>query len=105
VWWGYGLFHDRPGDCVKKPLVECTGAEILEEVLRPSSRFSAPDSAAVLAASTILRDAPYHQPFMTKRAIGRWWCRTGRQRLAFLGQYAEQLTMSCSRSNIRSAAR
>jgi hypothetical protein len=35
--------------------------------VRGHLRFSAPDSAAVLAASTHpLRDAPYHQPFMTE---------------------------------------
>jgi len=33
VWWGYGLFADRPGDFVDKTMPECTGAEILTEVL------------------------------------------------------------------------
>ena len=33
VWWGYGLYHDKVGDYVKKPMKECTGKEILEEVL------------------------------------------------------------------------
>ena len=34
VWWGYGLYPDRNGDFVKKRMVQCTGAEILEEILR-----------------------------------------------------------------------
>jgi oleate hydratase len=34
VWWGYGLYPDRTGDFVKKRMDQCTGAEILEEVLR-----------------------------------------------------------------------
>ena len=34
VWWGYGLYPDRCGDFVQKPMTECTGAEILEEVVR-----------------------------------------------------------------------
>jgi oleate hydratase len=33
VWWGYGLFADRAGDFVKKTMPECTGAEILTEVI------------------------------------------------------------------------
>src|SRR5581483_6600352 len=33
VWWGYGLFPDKVGDHVRKPMSACTGAEILEEVL------------------------------------------------------------------------
>jgi oleate hydratase len=32
VFWGYGLFSDRPGDRVLKPMAECTGAEILAEL-------------------------------------------------------------------------
>lgn len=31
VGWGYGLYIDRPGNYVNKPMKACTGAEILEE--------------------------------------------------------------------------
>ena len=34
VWWGYGLYPERTGDFVRKRMDDCTGAEILEEVLR-----------------------------------------------------------------------
>src|SRR6476469_10015605 len=34
VWWGYGLYPERNGDFVRKPMTACTGAEILEETLR-----------------------------------------------------------------------
>src|SRR5271163_4452526 len=34
VWWGYGLYPERYGDFVKKRMDQCTGAEILEEILR-----------------------------------------------------------------------
>ena len=34
VWWGYGLYVDKPGNYITKPLKECTGAEIWEEVIR-----------------------------------------------------------------------
>ena len=33
VVWIYGLFSDRPGDYVKKPMKDCTGIEIAEEWL------------------------------------------------------------------------
>ena len=32
VFWGYGLFSDRPGDRVLKPMAQCSGAEILAEL-------------------------------------------------------------------------
>ena len=31
-FWGYGLYPDRLGNRVEKPMAECTGAEILEEL-------------------------------------------------------------------------
>ena len=34
VWWGYGLYPDQTGEFVKKPMDQCTGAEILEETLK-----------------------------------------------------------------------
>jgi oleate hydratase len=33
VWWGYGLHADRPGDHVAKAMVDCSGREILVELL------------------------------------------------------------------------
>ena len=33
VFWGYGLYTDKVGDYVKKPMNQCTGEEILTELL------------------------------------------------------------------------
>lgn len=33
VFWGYGLFPDRVGNFVNKSMLECTGAEILDELI------------------------------------------------------------------------
>ena len=33
IFWGYGLYTDRQGDYIKKPMRECTGEEILVELL------------------------------------------------------------------------
>ncbi|MFW6385382.1 MAG: oleate hydratase, partial [Halodesulfurarchaeum sp.] len=32
IFWGYSLFPDQTGDYVDKPMAECTGREILEEL-------------------------------------------------------------------------
>jgi oleate hydratase len=33
AFWGYGLFPDKTGDFVKKPMGSCTGKEIFQELL------------------------------------------------------------------------
>lgn len=33
IFWGYGLYTDREGDYVKKPMRECTGEEMLTELI------------------------------------------------------------------------
>ncbi|MTI49526.1 MAG: oleate hydratase [Firmicutes bacterium] len=33
IFWGYGLYTDKVGDYVKKPMRECTGEELLIELL------------------------------------------------------------------------
>ncbi|RXH55882.1 Oleate hydratase [Granulicella sibirica] len=33
VFWGYSLFIDQPGNFVKKPMAECTGREIMTEIM------------------------------------------------------------------------
>jgi len=32
IFWGYGLYPDRKGNCIDKTMAECSGAEILEEL-------------------------------------------------------------------------
>ena len=33
ILWGYGLYPDNIGDFVKKPMIDCTGEEILTELI------------------------------------------------------------------------
>lgn len=33
IFWGYGLYTDREGDYIKKPMRDCTGREMLTELL------------------------------------------------------------------------
>ncbi|MEV0537963.1 oleate hydratase [Kitasatospora sp. NPDC050463] len=91
VWWGYGLFPDRPGDFVKKPMSECSGEEILQEVLH---HLGADEATAerVLATSTVI---PCLMPYITSQFLVRKHgdrprvVPKGSTNLAFIGQFAE----------------
>ena len=90
VWWGYGLYPDRTGDFVKKPMTECTGKEILEEVLR-QLRFDQQFDAIMASSICIPCDMPYVNNI--------WMPRTrtnrpppvpeGSTNLGLIGQYVE----------------
>ncbi len=90
VWWGYGLFPERIGDFVRKRMDACTGAEILEEVLR-QLRFDRQLDAIMASSICIPCDMPYVNNIWMKRT------RTDRPRpvpegstnLGLVGQYVE----------------
>ncbi|KRG45974.1 hypothetical protein ARC20_06080 [Stenotrophomonas panacihumi] len=91
VWWGYGLAHDRPGDFIHKPMRECTGSEILEEVL---FQLQSPERERenILAASNCIPcTMPYvTSPFMPRAAGDRPPpVPAGSRNLGFIGQYVE----------------
>lgn len=88
--WGYGLFVDRPGDYVNKPMAECSGREILTELVRQLNFTDILDQ--LCQTSTVV---PVMMPYITSefepRAPGdrpevlpRGTCN-----LALLGQYVE----------------
>jgi oleate hydratase len=89
VLWGYGLYPDLPGDFIRKPMTECTGAEILEEVVR-SLKFDRLD--AILASSACI---PCHLPFVNNIWLTRRQGDTpnvvpdGAANLGLIGQYVE----------------
>ena len=66
VFWGYGLFPDRVGNFVAKPMGDCTGAEILQE-LCGHLRF---DAQTVAAANCIPCRMPYITSMFMPRAAG-----------------------------------
>ncbi|MGB8292705.1 oleate hydratase [Rhizobium ruizarguesonis] len=90
LWWGYGLFPERMGNFINKRMDECTGAEILEEVLR-NLRFNAQFDAIMTSSICIPCDLPY--------ANNIWLPRKGTDRprpvpegstnLGLFGQYVE----------------
>lgn len=90
VWWGYGLFHTTVGDYVKKTMMQCTGQEILEEVLG-HLHFGAHQAAIVAASNVIPCIMPYiTSQFLRRRAGDRPnVVPDGYTNLAFLGQFCE----------------
>ncbi|WP_405715069.1 oleate hydratase [Streptomyces xanthophaeus] len=92
VVWLYGLFTERPGDYVRKPMQDCTGEEITQEWLY---HLGAPvDEIAELAATGALC-VPVMMPYVTSFFLPR---RAGDRpavvpegavNFAFIGQFAE----------------
>ncbi|MDQ0935420.1 oleate hydratase [Streptomyces turgidiscabies] len=91
VWWGYGLFPDRAGSHIPKPMTMCSGREILEEVLHHLP-FDERTTAQVLETSTVV---PCVMPYITSQFLARRRADRpevvpkGSVNLAFVGQFAE----------------
>jgi oleate hydratase len=90
VFWGYGLFVDKPGDFVKKAMSACTGREIMTEImghLRIETQ-----AKKILETCTCI---PCMIPFITSQFLRR--SRGDRPKvvpersmnLAFIGQFCE----------------
>jgi len=90
--WVYGLFTDRPGDYIKKPMGECTGIEITEEWLY---HIGVPEDQIHDMAENSAVCVPVMMPyitsfFMPRRAGDRPdVVPEGCSNFAFLGQFAE----------------
>jgi len=88
VFWGYALFPERTGDIVHKPMVECTGQEILIELL---GLLNFPQHPTLENAIVI----PCLMPFMTSPFLTRRYqdrpavIPKGSTNLALLGQFVE----------------
>jgi Myosin-crossreactive antigen len=87
VFWGYSLFPDRVGNFVPKPMAECTGAEILQE-LCGHLRF---DLETIASANCI----PCRMPYITSMFMPRMRSDRplpvprGSKNLAFVSQFVE----------------
>ena len=90
VFWGYGLFADKPGDFVKKPMSACSGHEIMTEIighLRIDTH-----AATILGTSTCI---PCMMPFITSQFLRRekgdrpHVVPEHSKNLAFVGQFCE----------------
>ncbi|GIO87685.1 oleate hydratase [Paenibacillus faecis] len=90
VFWGYGLFPDRVGDYVKKKMSDCTGEEILTELLH-HLHFEKDRDAIISTANCI----PCMMPFITAQFMPRALgdrpkvVPDGSTNLAFISQFCE----------------
>ncbi len=90
VFWGYGLYVDKPGDFVTKPMSACSGREIMTELLG-HLRIEA-EASRILETSTCI---PCMMPFITSQFLRRergdrpQVVPEGWTNLAFVGQFCE----------------
>ncbi|GAA0306150.1 oleate hydratase [Sphingomonas oligophenolica] len=66
VLWGYGLHMDRPGNFVAKPMADCTGAEIMTEIIGHLGQAALTE--ALLAPANCI---PCMMPFITSQFLRR----------------------------------
>jgi oleate hydratase len=87
VFWGYALHPDRIGNFVAKPMSDCSGAEILQE-LCGHLNF---DRTAVAAATCIPCRLPYITSMFMPRAPGDRPAPVPKssKNLAFVSQFVE----------------
>ena len=92
IFWGYGLYPDRVGNYIKKPMSECTGAEMLEELyyhLKIQDLMKPITEAGKVNCIPVAM--PYVDSLFMPRTLGDrpdvipW----GAKNFAFLGQFAE----------------
>ena len=92
VGWVYGLFSNKPGDYIKKPMRECTGKEICMEWLY---HIGVPEDQIEDLAENSVRTVPCMMPYITAffmpRAAGDRpkVVPDGAVNFAFIGQFAE----------------
>lgn len=92
IVWVYGLFSDKPGNYVKKNIVDCSGIELCKEWLYhigvPANEI---DDIATNGANTVPCYMPYITSYFMPRALGDrpLVIPEGSQNLAFIGNYAE----------------
>ena len=90
LWWGYGLYPDKPGNLVRKPMTQCSGEDILREVLHHLSFMD--DEARIIGGSNCI-------PCLLPQVGSIWSVRrqgdrppiipNGSTNFAFLGEFAE----------------
>ena len=92
VVWIYGLFSDKPGDYVKKPMKDCSGVEIAEEWL---FHMGVPEheihDLAMNSVNTFPGLMPYVLSYFMPRSLGDrpLVVPKGSVNLAFIGNFAE----------------
>ena len=93
VWWGYGLHPENKGTLDQKPMNECTGKEILREILyHLGMKQGKPTTETIVSSSICIPcDMPYVNNIWLKRKRGDRppVVPEGMTNLGLLGQYVE----------------
>ena len=98
VVWVYGLFVEKPGDYVKKPMQDCTGEEITQEWLY---HMGVPVGDIPQLAASGAKTVPVMMPYITAFFMPR---QAGDRpdvvpesaiNFAFIGQFAESKQRDC----------
>jgi len=95
IFWGYGLYSDRKGNCVPKTMAECTGEEMLQELwfhLKIQDRMKPVMEAGKVNCIPVAM--PYVDSLFMPRSPGDRpeVVPAGAANFAFLGQFAEAPT-------------
>ncbi len=88
--WGYSLFGNVPGDYVPKAMDDCTGAEILDELLGHLGFTDIADEVRKTTKVTTVQ-MPYIDAQFARRVVADrpLVVPTGAENYAFLGQFVE----------------
>lgn len=91
VFWGYGLFPDRCGNFVNKPMTYCTGEEILMELFQ-HLKLTSNKALSIINSATCI---PCLMPYITSQFMPRVKgdrpdvVPAGAKNFAFIGQFCE----------------
>ncbi|MGY3331283.1 myosin-crossreactive antigen [Mesorhizobium sp. USDA 4775] len=88
LWWGYGLLPEMTGKYVQKRMDQCTGKEILEEVLR-QLQFDRNRDRIIETSIYIPCDLPYANNIWMPHSDRPPPVPKGATNLGLLGQYVE----------------
>lgn len=90
VLWGDGLFGERIGTYIKKPMAECTGNEIIEEMLYHFNMLDIKDEVIKHSYISTCMMPYITSQFMPRKEIDRpRIVPEGCTNLAFIGQFVE----------------
>lgn len=90
VLWGDGLFGERNGDYIKKPMAECTGNEILLEILYHFNMLDIKDEVLAHAHISTCMMPYITSQFMPRTCLDRpKVVPEGCTNIAFIGQFVE----------------
>jgi oleate hydratase len=93
VWWGYGLFPERPGNWATKPMYRCSGEEILRELLEHLGfKRGEPITETIVGSSICIPcNLPYVNNIWLRRKSGDRppVVPEGMTNLGLIGQYVE----------------